>query len=257
MSHVKYEGVVRVIVLTLRDSLDRQARIKRALDKAEIEFEFFWGVDGRKDPNPLLAFYDEPKRLRAKGKSMTPGQLGCFASHFNIWKRCEAENTNYIVLEDDVVFDEDGFKSFLDGLSELPSHLECLRLFENKTRGNKHYDVSGFKGFRVLRYLKGPMSAMGYFLTPRAARKFVYSTNPVFLPVDIHMDRYWVNNVICLGIEPAFVCHDYGFESLIGYDEKVGRRPILVRLNRELFMLDERFRRFFYNLVLKKKLYKN
>jgi len=238
---------VKVLVLTLRQSVDRQARIKQALDQAGIGFEFFWGVDGRKDQHPLWDFYDERRRLRAKGEPLTPGQLGCFASHFNIWTRCDRENTNFIVLEDDVVFDEAGFKSFLDSLQKLPTHIECLRLFENKTRNHKYCELVKLGGFRVLKYTKGPMSTMGYFLTPRAARKFLASTNPVFLPVDIHMDRYWINHVVCLGIQPAFIFHDHGFKSIIGYDKKVGRRPMSMRLRREIFTLGERLRRFFYN----------
>jgi glycosyl transferase family 25 len=63
----------KVLVLTLRQSEDRQARIKQALDEAGIGFEFFWGIDGRKYSHPLLDLYDEPKRLKAKGDPMTPG----------------------------------------------------------------------------------------------------------------------------------------------------------------------------------------
>ncbi|WP_292272534.1 glycosyltransferase family 25 protein [Marinobacter sp.] len=243
---------VGVLVLTLQGSVDRQARIKQALDQSGIEFEFFWGVDGRKDQHSLLDVYDDSKRMRTKGQPMTPGQLGCFASHFEIWAHCDRENKNFVVLEDDVVFDEDDFKSFLDSISQLPAHFECLRLFENKTRNHKRYELVEFGCFRVLRYTKGPMSTMGYYLTPRAARKFLASTDPVFLPVDIHMDRYWVNGVACLGIKPAFVSHDYGFASLIGYEKKGGRRPMSMRLNREFFTLSERVRRFFYNLGLNK-----
>lgn len=240
----------KVLVLTLRQSEDRQAQIKQALDAAGIEFEFFWGIDGRKDHHLLRDLCDEPKRLKTKGEPMAPGQVGCFASHFDIWTRCDQENTNFIVLEDDAVFDETRLKSFIGSLHKLPAYVECLRLFDNKTRNHRRYEVAEFGLFRILRYTKGPMSTMGYFLTPRAARKFLTSTNPVFLPVDIYMDRYWVNDVLCLGVQPAFVSHDDCFESLIGYGKKSARRPMLIRLNRELFTLSERARRFFYNLGL-------
>ena len=44
---------VKVIVLTLKRAKARQARIKSLLDSAGIPFEFFWGVDGQRDPNPI------------------------------------------------------------------------------------------------------------------------------------------------------------------------------------------------------------
>ena len=241
---------VKVVVLTLSQSSDRQARIKRSLDEAGIGFEFFWGVDGRKDNDPSLRMYDESKRLRAKGQPMTPGQLGCFASHYNIWKSCLEDQKKYVVLEDDVVFDNAGFRSFLQALPALPPYFECLRLFDNKTRNHKKYKLAEVGPFKILRYTQGPMSTMGYYLTPAAARKFLVSADPIFLPVDIYMDRYWLNDVVCLGISPGFVSHDFGFESIIGYEQKTGHRPLFMRLNRELFMLSERVRRFFYNLCL-------
>lgn len=240
----------KVVVLTLRQATDRQARIKKLLDEAGIEFEFAWGVDGRKEKDPLLDIYDEPKRIRLKGSPLSQGQLGCFAGHSNIWRNCAKENRKYVILEDDVVFDPAGLLSFLQTVPSLPSHFECVRLFKNKTRNHKEYEVAEVGPFKILRYTKGPMSSMGYYLTPEAARKYLASIEPVFLPVDIYMDRYWVNDVVCLGLSPDFVSHDYHFESMIGYEPKSGRRPWFIRLSRELFTLSERLRRFFFNLRL-------
>src|SRR5690554_1885077 len=123
---------VKIVVLTLLKSKDRQARIKCLLDDAGIPFEFFWGVDGREDSDPSLNMYDKKKRLRAKGQAMSPGQLGCFASHYNIWMSCVRENRNYIVIEDDVLLDKQRFSAFIKSLTALPEEIECLRLFENK-----------------------------------------------------------------------------------------------------------------------------
>ncbi len=243
---------VKVVVLTLRQATERQARIKKLLDDAGVDFEFSWGVDGQKEKGPSVDMYDEPKRLRTKGNPLSQGQLGCYSGHYNVWQSCAKENRKYVVLEDDVVFEPDGLVSFLKAARSLPPHYECVRLFKNKTRNHKEYEIAEVGQFKILRYTKGPMSSMGYYLTPEAARKFMASADPVFLPVDIYMDRYWVNDVVCLGLSPAFVSHDYHFESMIGYEPKSGRRPWFIRLNRELFTVSERLRRFFYNLGLSK-----
>lgn len=241
---------LKIVVLTLHKSKDRQARIKCLLDDATIPFEFFWGVDGREDFDPSLKMYDEQKRLKAKGQAMSPGQLGCFASHYNIWMSCVRENRNYVVIEDDVLLDKQRFSAFLQSLKSLPERIECLRLFENKTRNHKRYFIAKFGDFEILRYTKGPMSTMGYFLTPAAAKKFISSADPIFLPVDIYMDRYWVNGVVCLGVEPPFITHDSKFESIIGYKARSERRSLLIRFHRELFTLTERLRRYIFNARL-------
>ncbi|QSP96055.1 glycosyltransferase family 25 protein [Marinobacter salinisoli] len=244
---------LKVVVLTLPHSEDRQGRIRNALEEAGIDFEFVWGVDGRKERDPVFDLYDQSKRLRVRGNPLSAGQLGCFAGHRNIWARCVNENKRYVVFEDDIVFVQETFKAFLKTLEIMPRHFGCLRLFKNKTRNHQEYEVARVGDFSILRYTKGPMSSMGYYLTPDAARKFLDCVSPIFLPVDIYMDRYWVNDVPCLGISPAFVSHDYKFESIIGYEPKTGRRPLLNRLRRELFTLTERIRRFIYNLRLEKK----
>ena len=238
---------LKIVVLTLRQSTDRQARIKGLLDNANIPFEFFYGIDGRVDSDPSLTMYDERKRRRAKGGKMTLGQLGCFASHYNIWKDCVREDRNYVVIEDDILFDTDRFLRFIQDSRYLPREIECLWLFKNKTRNHKKYFLTKFGGFEILRYTKGPMSTMGYFLTPKAAQKFISFADPIFLPVDIYMDRYWVNNVPCLGIRPSFITHDSKFESVIGYETRTVPRSLTIRMNREIFALTERVRRYIYN----------
>ncbi|MAA64130.1 MAG: epitope biosynthesis protein [Alteromonadaceae bacterium] len=238
---------VKILVLTLLQAKDRQARIKALLNEAGIPFEFFYGVDGRTDKNPVEAIYDKSLRLRLKGAPLSPGQLGCYASHFNIWKTCVETQQPLVVLEDDVTFDESLFKDFLDNISALPEEAGCVRLFENKTRNHKEYPYLKFGGFSLMRYTKGPMSTMGYYLTPQAAERFLNASAPLFLSVDIYMDRYWVNNVMCCGVKPGFVFHDYEFESMIGYEKDQPRRSLGVTIFREIFTLTERIRRYFHN----------
>ena len=238
---------IAILVLTLPQAKDRQLRIKTLLDEADIPFEFYFGVDGRTDENPIEELYDVKLRIEAKGEPLSPGQLGCYASHFNIWKRCVAAQAPYVVLEDDAAIDAALFKHFLNNVLTLPAEAGCIRLFENKTRNHKAFLYSTHDGFDLLRYTKGPMSTMGYYLTPQAAAKFLDSAAPVFLPVDIYMDRYWVNDVLCCGIKPAFVSHDETFGSMIGYEPKTMRRSLSITVKREIFTLTERLRRYFYN----------
>lgn len=237
----------KVIVLTLERAKDRQARIAQLLREAAVPFDFFEGTDGAGATNPIVKFYDEKLRLKTKGQPLSAGQLGCFASHYRIWQQCASEKQAYLVLEDDVTFDPLLLREFLASAQQFPREAECIRLFDNKTRNHKAIPLTSNGAFTLMRYTKGPMSTMGYYLTPSAAEKFLALTNPVFLPVDIFMDRYWHNDVMCCGISPGFVFHDYGFESMIGYSKRLKRRPFTERLFRELFALSERWKRFRYN----------
>src|SRR5690554_1354271 len=241
----------KIVVLTLERAQDRQARIARLLEEASITYDFFKGTDGAGTNNPIVKLYDEKLRIRTKGQSLSPGQLGCFASHYRIWQQCVSERRSYLVLEDDVTFDPLLLKEFLASAHEFPEEAGCIRLFDNKTRNHEAIPILSVGSFTLMRYTKGPMSTMGYYLTPGAAKKFLAQTSPVFLPVDIFMDRYWHNNVQCCGISPGFVFHDYGFKSMIGYSKRLKRRPLSERLFRELFSLKEHWKRYRYNQQFK------
>lgn len=238
---------VKVLVLTLERARARQQRIAKLLNDADIPFEFFYGVDGRRDPNPIMPFYDRQLRIAHKGKELSAGQLGCFGSHYLIWRRCVADNTPFIILEDDVSFEPHLLRQFIALCDAFPDEAGCIRLFENKTRNHKAYSLARVGPFQLIRYTKGPMSAMGYFLRPQAAQRFIDQVNPVFLPVDIYMDRYWVNKVLCCGITPPIVLHENHFESMIGYDREKRKRSLIENFRREKFMLMERWKRFVFN----------
>lgn len=240
-------AVVPVLVVTLPQAKARQARISALLEQAGIPFEFYIGVNGRTDENPIDEIYDRKLRLRRKGSLLSAGQLGCYASHFNIWKQCLETQRPCIVLEDDVTVDAVLFKDFLNNVTEFPPEAGCIRLFESKNKAAKKRVYSRHHNFELLRYIEGPKSTMGYYLTPEAARKFLDCAAPVFLNVDIYMDRYWINDVLCSGIKPGFVFHDSQFDSIIGYEKRTQRRPLMVTVMREFFTLTERVRRYVYN----------
>lgn len=251
MGSVEEFSAITVLVLTLPQAKDRQARISQLLDCAGIPFEFYMGVDGRTDENPIDGIYDRELRIRRKGTPLSPGQLGCYGSHFNIWRKCFEAQRPFIVLEDDVTIDPILFKEFLGNVPDLPAEVGFIRLFESEKKAAKKQVYSQHHNFELLRYIDGPMSTMGYYLTPIAAKKFLDCADPVFLNVDIYMDRYWVNDVLCIGIKPGFVFHDYEFDSIIGYEKRTQRRPLKITIMREWFTLTERIRRFFYNKKLK------
>lgn len=235
-----------VVVLTLPRAAERQTRISQLLADAKIPFEFFDGVDGLSS-NPIRDHYSPMLRSLTKGSPLSPGQLGCFASHYQIWKKSVSENKALIVLEDDVTFSAHLLHNFLQSIEQPPEGPLCIRLFENRTKNHRSIVCGTLGSFTLFRYTKGPMSAMGYYINPEAASLFIKHSFPVFLPVDIYMDRYWKHRVPCLGTSPGIVEHDYAFESTIGYPGSKTRRTLLQKMLRETFALSERLRRFAYN----------
>ena len=82
-----------------------------------------------------------------------PGAMGCFLSHFLLWKKCTSLNKPVIILEDDI--------QVISSLTEIKSNHECLKLHAPRQR--KENETVG-------RWSPG---AFGYWLSPIGAQKLV------------------------------------------------------------------------------------
>ncbi|MBW0148529.1 glycosyltransferase family 25 protein [Marinobacter arenosus] len=234
-------------MINIDDAKDRWEHISRQLSEMGLVAERFAAINGRKQNHPLFERYDDRLRQKRKGDSLSLGQLGCFASHFLVWKRCLELGEPVIVLEDDVTVVGERFGEFLDVAGKLDDRIECVRLFKNKTKHHKVFPYASYGNLAIVKYTKGPMSAMGYYLTPKGAHKLIANADEWYLAVDMYMDRFWVNNVECFGTVPECIKHDYLFDSMIGYEDKP-KRTLSTRTRRELFSLTENTRRFLHNL---------
>jgi glycosyl transferase family 25 len=230
---------MKIKVLTLEGEGERQRNIAEQLDALGLTFEFFFGVDGRAGCHPLFERYNPVKRLRIKGEPLLAGQLGCFASHFLLWQACVGEQEPVIILEDDAIIDSKKFPDFLLHAQNADRQFECIRLFRNNSKRHQAIRAGRIGNLEVYRYTKGPMSTMGYYLAPGAAKKFLQAANEWVLPVDIFMDQFWKNDVECYGVLPPVVSHNDDVKSMIDYvpkDKKAKRSP-RTRLNREIYAL--------------------
>ena len=94
------------------------------------------------------------KKLGSSNKfADKPGAIGCFISHFLLWKKCISLNRPLIILEDDV--------QVISSLVEIKSNHDCLKLHAPRQR--KENETVG-------RWSPG---AFGYWLSPIGAQKLV------------------------------------------------------------------------------------
>lgn len=240
---------MRTLIVTLERAKDRQQNIAAQLEAIGHPFEYFYGVDGGQGHHPLFDHYNEFKRLKVRGEPMSPGQLGCFASHYRIWQACVNSQEPVLVIEDDALINPERFQTFVNAIPELPRDVECLRLFENKSKVRKGIHRRHLAGeLYMKKFLKGHMSTTGYYLTPSGARKFLSGASEWILPVDLYMDQFWHNGVECFGITPPCLTNDEQFQSMI--DDGKGRpsKPIGTKIRRERYALIQNILRILANL---------
>jgi glycosyl transferase family 25 len=140
-------------------------------------------------------------------------------------------NEPIIVLEDDIDFAE----SFLEGIERIyRSRYEYVRLRGVTTR--KVWRMEEHFGIAYLT-LAG---TQGYYLTPKAARKFLQKAYLWLWPVDLYMDKSYLNKVPNVIHLPYLIDDGKYFSSTIGRRDpkievrkpKMGIRYVLKKIHR-------------------------
>ncbi|XP_057565320.1 procollagen galactosyltransferase 1 isoform X2 [Hippopotamus amphibius kiboko] len=99
-----------VFMINLKRRQDRRERMLRALQEQEIECRLVEAVDGKAMNTSqvealgiqMLPGYQDPYH----GRPLTKGELGCFLSHYNIWKEVVDRGLQKsLVIEDDLRFE--------------------------------------------------------------------------------------------------------------------------------------------------------
>uniref|UniRef100_A0A8C3G967 procollagen galactosyltransferase n=1 Tax=Cyclopterus lumpus TaxID=8103 RepID=A0A8C3G967_CYCLU len=103
-------GFDEVFMINLQRRTDRRERMMSALDKQGITCKVIAAVDGKATNISeihtmgihMLPGYNDPYH----GRPLTKGELGCFLSHYNIWKEIvERRLETSLVIEDDLRFE--------------------------------------------------------------------------------------------------------------------------------------------------------
>uniref|UniRef100_A0A4W5PX00 procollagen galactosyltransferase n=1 Tax=Hucho hucho TaxID=62062 RepID=A0A4W5PX00_9TELE len=119
-------GFDEVFMINLKKRTDRRDRMLRTLYEQEIACKVIQAVDGKamniSEINALgihmLPGYSDPYH----GRPLTKGELGCFLSHYNIWKEiAERGLRSSLVIEDDLRFEVFFKRRLMNLMSEVES----------------------------------------------------------------------------------------------------------------------------------------
>uniref|UniRef100_A0A673JPT0 Procollagen galactosyltransferase 2-like n=1 Tax=Sinocyclocheilus rhinocerous TaxID=307959 RepID=A0A673JPT0_9TELE len=181
----------QVYLINLKRREDRRDRMLRSLEVLGIDVTLTDAVDGKALNSTqlralgieMLPGYKDPYADRV----LTKGEIGCFLSHHNIWKKVvELQQQQVLVLEDDVRF-EPSFKSRLNTILEdvKQSGLQWDLIYVGRKRLQiKHPEhwVEGVKNLVIPDY---SYWTLGYALSLQGA-KTLLEAQPLskMLPVD-------------------------------------------------------------------------
>uniref|UniRef100_A0A667YPU1 Si:ch211-13f8.2 n=1 Tax=Myripristis murdjan TaxID=586833 RepID=A0A667YPU1_9TELE len=184
-------GFDEIFLINLKRRLDRRERMMSTLAALGIDVTLTEAVDGKAlNSSQLLAMgidmlpgYKDPY----SGRVLTRGEIGCFLSHYNIWKQTvEQELQQVLVLEDDVRF-EPRFRSRLTATMDdvKRTGLDWDLIYVGRKRLQVTEPESWVKGVSNLVHPDYSYWTLGYVLSLQGAKRLI-EAEPLskMLPVD-------------------------------------------------------------------------
>uniref|UniRef100_A0A8B9HTU2 Collagen beta(1-O)galactosyltransferase 2 n=1 Tax=Astyanax mexicanus TaxID=7994 RepID=A0A8B9HTU2_ASTMX len=212
-----------VYLINLRRREDRRQRMLSTLEVLGIEVTLTDAVDGKALNSSqlqalgieMLPGYKDPYSDRV----LTRGEIGCFLSHFNIWKEVKQQK-QVLVLEDDVRF-ELNFKTRLNTIMEdaKHAHLSWDLIYVGRKRLQVKSPERWVKGVKNLIHPDYSYWTLGYALSLEGAKKLL-DAQPLskMLPVDEflpamfnkhpkeeYMAHFEQRNLLAYSVEPLLL----------------------------------------------------
>ncbi|MCQ9618267.1 glycosyltransferase family 25 protein [Paenalcaligenes niemegkensis] len=194
---------MKVFVISMKNSTDRRLKVEQAL--ANVSFEFF-DADNLSDNSEhfIFSLYSPEKTKKYKGYELTVPELGCFASHISLWRKCVELGESILILEDNI-----------EVVSELPEYLDKVHELSDKYGILKIYNLfkSNYKVFEevegkykvVSNLKKSGLGTQAYAISPRVAQIYLNIVPGFFEPVDNFMEHEWRTKQTVYSLIPYLV----------------------------------------------------
>ena len=192
--------LTELFVVSLADATERRAAFSDRARDTRVAWRFFDACTQRPDSLAI----DEAAIRRNKGRALTRGEIGCYASHFSIWEEMVARDVaQAIVLEDDTIVDW----AYIERLAETDlaaRGFDYLRLYAKRPTFQRVVATDFLQHSRTVVELIGlAYGTQGYAITLAGARAFIAECRTIRRPIDDAMDRSWAHGVRNLALFPA------------------------------------------------------
>lgn len=220
-----------VVVISLVDSDVRRTHITAQLTGAGVPFRFF-------DAKRIQAYppeYDAATRLQMYANHLTLGEVGCYDSHYRIWRDLARSNDDiWCVLEDDIELAPD-FSQRLAAAMDVSVPWGLMRLKDAGSAGR--WQVAELPDGGALNdHRKQPGGTQAYLIRRDAALTLLEYGKRMIHPVDDMLNRNWEHGVRMISMAPDIVL-DRGDDlgtTIVGRQK--AKRSISQKLRREFHM---------------------
>jgi glycosyl transferase family 25 len=190
-------------VVNLARSAERRQFMQRQFASLRLSYRIINASDGKTLSREELQKYSKRHALKAKGRELSTGEIGCALTHARIYQQMLVEQLEEVlILEDDIVITQDLLRVLLQR-RKFPPDWEAVN-FANTCaqaipRGPvcENYEICRFKG------IANRTSA--YLINRRGAEKLIEHVYPIRLPADDLVGFTQITGLHLYGITPSVV----------------------------------------------------
>jgi len=240
-----------VYLINIARAVDRLAAIRASSLDLGIEIQRIEGVDGSSVAVEQWVDVDRLGFARRHGRSILPGEYGCYRSHLMaLHEFLASESDAAIVIEDDVELNGELIERALAAHHAVPA-AGIIKLVNHRWKGFREH-VRSSRGDQIGRCLFGPQGSTACYLVTRSgAENLLRALAVMNLPWDVAVERGWDTNVSIFATRENLA----GFsksqrETMIGRrrDYRAAKLAFCKRIPAHIFRTVDFFRRLAYVL---------
>lgn len=182
----------KIFVVSLRSAVER----RQSFEAANAHNSKIWAFFDAHETLHSDLDYNEDDAIVAKGRPLTRGEIGCYSSHYALWKQLADDDVDqYLVLEDDVIVDWQYLQAFMAEHHQAAGN-DYIRLYYKNPVRSRLLQKNFLSRSTWLIELSGYcFGTQAYLLTKNGARRFMAQTRKVRRPIDDEMDRSWSHGI--------------------------------------------------------------
>lgn len=184
-----------IVYINLARDEGRRRHMEAEFAAQGVAARRFDAVDWRAlAPQRQAAYTDAALNRRQFHRSLVPGEMGCYASHVEVWRELVAGGEPAaVVLEDDVRL-LPGFAAVCDAVARLDRPWHLVKLIGREGTGRAEKAARRWPlcdGHDLIAYRRVPSLAAGYLVSREGAARLLAARVPFGRPVDVDLRFWW------------------------------------------------------------------
>ncbi|MFO1388223.1 glycosyltransferase family 25 protein [Cellvibrio sp.] len=184
---------MKAYLINLDKDTHRLAFFRANFNRLGIPFERIAAVDGRvlSEDEYQQFMSKRPRNFnREKTKPWLRGQMGCFLSHYNVWKRIAEGRENYCAVFEDDIHVSDDLKHVLQSDTWIPRNTDIIRLETSTNRVRLAQPLLKYKSRQLHPVKSTSWCAGAYIISRTTAQRLVALSEKYHEPADVMLYHF-------------------------------------------------------------------